>query len=388
MDNTDPSAGMTEENEGSWDKNTQTFHGGQDWAHLDNFVCDFSVTTNALGTPAAALEAARKACDLIDHYPPSDFEPALTELAQFLWPKNEDAVTYKPLLQLGNGASELIDLVIRSGATLGKWRPGPQQTQYKEYSRSAIAAGFETTTHDDKEATLLCMVNPTNPTGDYMDCPTMMGYIEEQCQEGTTVIVDESMQPWLGPEWREDSLIKERDWAKKMAQEKKVYVWIMTSWTKIWSCTGVRLGSVVAPTEDHMAALKKKQVPWSVNWMALEFLKAVLKDEEYMKETWKTNNEWNAHTRETVSAAFPSWKVMGEPFLSWLWIDTGDEAVQQEAVALAKAGGVPVRSGTPGYNLPTYVRIAVRKPEHVSVLMQAWAPLAGANGSPAKKQKV
>lgn len=48
-----------------------------------------------------------------------------------------------------------------------------------------------------------------------------------------------------------------------------VHVWIMTSWTKIWSCTGVRLGSVVAPTAAKLAAVKAKQVPWSVNCVAL-----------------------------------------------------------------------------------------------------------------------
>ncbi|CAN0016454.1 unnamed protein product, partial [Hapterophycus canaliculatus] len=40
---------------------TQTFHGGQDWAHLSNFIEDFSVTTNGLGTPEAAVQAAYKA---------------------------------------------------------------------------------------------------------------------------------------------------------------------------------------------------------------------------------------------------------------------------------------------------------------------------------------
>jgi hypothetical protein len=34
---------------------------------LNNFVEDFSVTTNALGTPKAALEAAKEAVSLIDY---------------------------------------------------------------------------------------------------------------------------------------------------------------------------------------------------------------------------------------------------------------------------------------------------------------------------------
>lgn len=121
----------------------------------------------------------------ISHYPPADFEPALTHLAQWLWPESWEE--HKSLLVLGNGASELIDLVIRdsirdnnpgyalldqphsagpessSRATdpvlaspvglslclcVGRsWKPGPTVTQYMEYSRSAKAGeGWATRT--------------------------------------------------------------------------------------------------------------------------------------------------------------------------------------------------------------------------------------------------
>lgn len=51
-------------NEEVWDAKTQTFHGGQEHRFLDNFVEDFSVTTNYLGTPTKALEAAREAVNI------------------------------------------------------------------------------------------------------------------------------------------------------------------------------------------------------------------------------------------------------------------------------------------------------------------------------------
>lgn len=84
----------------------------------------------------------------------------------------------------------MIDLVTRS-ATPGKWRPGPQRTQYKEYARSALAAGFTTAPTTDRSATLMCMVNPTNPTGDYWGIEKMKAFIEGGCDAGTTVIVGE-----------------------------------------------------------------------------------------------------------------------------------------------------------------------------------------------------
>ena len=68
------------------------------------------------------------------------------------------------------------------------------------------------------------------------------------------------MQPWLGPHWRSDSLIHAREWAAGLAASRGVHVWVMTSWTKIWSCTGVRLGSVVAPTPEAARRIKRKQV--------------------------------------------------------------------------------------------------------------------------------
>ena len=54
----------------AWDSDTQTFHAGQDWMQLvekGNFIEDFSVTTNAFGTPKAAEEAAARACSLMHH---------------------------------------------------------------------------------------------------------------------------------------------------------------------------------------------------------------------------------------------------------------------------------------------------------------------------------
>lgn len=44
-----------------WDTKTQTFHGGQEHRFISNFVEDFSVTTNYLGTPRKALQAAKEA---------------------------------------------------------------------------------------------------------------------------------------------------------------------------------------------------------------------------------------------------------------------------------------------------------------------------------------
>jgi len=51
-----------------WDAKTQQYHGGQEWKFLNNFVEDFSVTTNGLGTPKYALQAAKEAVSIFKIY--------------------------------------------------------------------------------------------------------------------------------------------------------------------------------------------------------------------------------------------------------------------------------------------------------------------------------
>jgi len=48
----------------------------------------------------------------------------------------------------------------------------------------------------------------------------MKAYIERTTAPGSTVIVDESMQPWIGSHWRQDSLIHQREWVAKISAEK------------------------------------------------------------------------------------------------------------------------------------------------------------------------
>lgn len=357
-----------------WDEQTQQPHGGQEWKFLENFVSDFSVTTNALGPPPTALDAARAAIDDIHHYPPADMEPARSDLARFLWPTSWRE--HLPSLLLGNGASELIDLIVRDSPP-GPWKPGQMLTQYKEYERSALAAGRWTVDWDDPEATLTCMVNPTNPTGDFWNLDTMQRYVEERCRAGSALIVDESMLPWLGSQWRDESVLGERarPWVERMREERGLAVWVMVSWTKIWSCTGLRIGSVVAPTSIDADRVRKRQVPWSVNVPALAFLSAAVQDQAYLERTWEVTPGWRRHLVAGLRAQHPSWKIYGEEFLSWIWIDTRDTAQASAAEDLARAAGLPIRHGRPGYDLPTFIRLAVREPEHSDALLAALAAI-------------
>eukprot|EP01120_Amphizonella_sp_Union-15-10_P013559 TRINITY_DN62_c0_g1_i1.p1 TRINITY_DN62_c0_g1~~TRINITY_DN62_c0_g1_i1.p1 ORF type:complete len:365 (+),score=58.08 TRINITY_DN62_c0_g1_i1:85-1179(+) len=359
-----------------WDENTQTFHGGQEWRALQNFHCDFSVTTNGLGTPKKALEAAVRALKDIEHYPAADFEPAKSLLAKWL-SKDEEL---NDRLILGNGASELIDLITRI-APPGPFRPGPfvvhgNPVQYREYERAAKANDRKILHPDDKEKeAITAIVNPSNPTGDYFPLEKLKAFIEERCSEGSFVMVDESMLPWEGPRWTDQSLISAKDWISSMYSTKNISIWIVHSWTKIWSCPGLRIGSAITPTKSHKNTIKQKQVPWSLNTCALAFLTEVVKDEEFMKQTWETNRTWRDRMLKKLKKNHPNWQLNGVEFASWIWIDLGNENTAQRAVSSAKLAGVPVRSGKSGYRCDTCLRVGIREPRFQDILFDAWKTL-------------
>ena len=138
-----------------------------------------------------------------------------------------------------------------------------------------------------------------------------------------------------------------------------------------------RIGSIISPTPGLSLTLKRRQVPWSVNCVALSFLSEVVRDEEYLEEMWVGNKEWGVEMRRAISTLFPHWTVhSSQPFLSWLWVEVGDEEEAARVVELAQQGGVPVRWGKFGYNLPSFIRLAVRPPHLTYHLFQALLPLS------------
>jgi histidinol-phosphate/aromatic aminotransferase/cobyric acid decarboxylase-like protein len=197
-------------------------------------------------------------------------------------------------------------------------------------------------------------------------------------------MVDESMQIWHSNKFQLDSLISQSEWIENLYKTRKIAVYIMHSWTKIWSCTGIRLGSVLCPTAELASELKKLQVPWSVNVAALRFLEVVCseEEEEYLNKTWELTPKWRASEIEklrelekSLTGESGNWKLDGEDFLSWIWIDFLDEVTAEDAAEKARQAGVPVRPGKNGYKEYTKVRIAVRSPEKVDILINAWKDL-------------
>jgi histidinol-phosphate/aromatic aminotransferase/cobyric acid decarboxylase-like protein len=337
------------------------FHGGQDWMSTENLITDFSVTTGILGPCEEAVSHLDGNLHKIHHYPSLDQEPCRSQLKSWLGLRHDNLI-------LGNGSSELIDLVIRL-APAGDFAVGPSDVQYKEYETSCKRYGRNQV--EPKQARLHVLVNPTNPTGEYFNLTTLTAYLEKNVSNGSYVVIDESMLPWFGPQWKENSIYFQHDWIQKVLADRNIHIIVIHSWTKIFCCTGLRIGSIILPCKSDFELVRKFMVPWNVNILASEYLSVCMKSKTYLQDTWDLTKKLRKDQVAAIAQAFPDWEVWGQDFVSWMWIDTKDEDVAERAVATAKTWGCPIRWGKMGYGRPTFIRLAVRKPEFFSILFNA-----------------
>eukprot|EP00435_Cladocopium_sp_Y103_P042440 s69_g11.t1 len=358
-------------------------HGGDDIHKVERLVCDFSVTTNALGPVPSALVAVQDllhpqsgaqqswmaqqvmSSPAVEHYPQRKDQELEGLVAKFL--RGTQGEEAKKQLIFGNGASELIDLLARA-APQGNFCLNPStEVQYREYQRACSNAGREETSNP-QEASIICLVNPNNPTGDFWEREEMQAWISANAAPGSWVLVDESMLFWAGQDFQERGVSAQ--FVDAMVK-KHINIFLVQSWTKIFACTGLRIGTVLCPTQEKRDFLLSLQVPWSVTAFARAYLKAAVQDRSYLERTWEETPAWRSHMVTRLKRLHPSWQFHGKPWLSWIWIDTGSPDVAKDVYRAALNCGCPIRHAASGYDKPTVVRLAVRRPYDFSVLYQA-----------------
>lgn len=342
-----------------WNLETQEFHGGQSWRTCKDFHADFSVTTNAFGPPPSAVRAAREQLEHIQHYPAADAGEVKAALAKFCdIPQSQ--------MLVGNGASEFIDLVMKA-LPPGPFRPGPFIATYQEYHRAARAAGRsicpsnEPVDADGNAPTVTVYIRPNSPTGQLAPLEELEKLLDDS--PSLTVLVDESFLPFAGPSWRELS-------ALNLIENYPKRLIVLQSWTKLWSCTGLRLGTVSASSE-WIKIFSKLQTPWSCNILAQAFGAQAARDMAYLEKTWRYLREWQVPTVASIKEL--GWSVNTDilEWVPWVFVKCPSVEVAIAAVQVAHSAGCPVRHGA-SYGLPQYIRVAVRQPEYQQLLFGAW----------------
>ena len=222
---------------------TSSYHGGADVHLIDNLVEDMSVTTNCHGIVDGFFDTltSEKFAHLATHYPPNGGDPELLKAYnEFVFGSDgEDGTlhtcpTPTPTSNVifGNGATELIDLLIRQLGSKYKarqptWKSNHVQTQYREYRNACTKSGFVQSDSTIKNTDLTVIINPNNPTGDFLDWTTMTDYISEMVANDSDLIVDESMLFWKGADWNMDSFTSHADYVEDLQRTRGIRIFVI-----------------------------------------------------------------------------------------------------------------------------------------------------------------
>jgi threonine-phosphate decarboxylase len=322
-------------------------------------ILDFSASINPLGPSRHVLRVIRQTIPQLIHYPDPECTVLRTALSRrYRLPAD--------LFVIGNGSTELIDLVPRLLPRLTADDSGRVVIigpTFSEYARAiARHGGSAIELHADRKsayeppireairevartplaAIVLC--NPNSPTGRLVPAATMRELLDAASRRNVWVILDETFAEYADA----GSVIRD------VVRRPRLVV--LRSFTKFYALPGLRVGYAVAP-HDVAARLRSLLPPWSVNTLAQGAAVAALSDAQYAARSRRFMKRERARLTDRLEAV-PGLKVYRSR-ANFLLLEVPGFA--SDTVAVLRRHGVLVRdcSGVPGLTQST-IRVAVR----------------------------
>jgi histidinol-phosphate/aromatic aminotransferase/cobyric acid decarboxylase-like protein/choline kinase len=203
----------------------------------------------------------------------------------------------------GNGAAELIKPLIRFFERgVGIVRPSFEE--YGNCARQPVpftvsTPDFSYTVHDlmefykDKEIDALVLVNPENPTGNYIKKKDVVSLLEFCAERNTYLILDESFLDFSAAE-EEPSLMNQE------TLDAYPNLVLIKSISKSYGVPGLRLG-ILACSDPSVTALVRKELPvWNINSLAEYFLQIFEKYQSDYEEALRRFKETRIHMYEEL----------------------------------------------------------------------------------------
>ena len=277
---------------------------------------------------------------------------------------------------VGNGAAELIKACMEMVAgRIGIIRPSfeeyghrvseerlvvysPKEPDYS-YTVSDIKAFFQ-----DKDIQNLVVINPDNPSGNYLDASSVKELFEFTKEKNITLIYDESFSDFACEE--------ERSMLREELLSKYPNVFVVKSFSKSYGIPGLRLGIMACADMRAVDILKKEVAIWNINSFAEHFMQIFGKYEnDYANSTRlvAAEREWLSEELGRISGirVIPSQANYIMARLEGITAPCLTERLLEEHNILIK----DLSAKTDG----SYVRIAIRSREDNQVLVRALAEI-------------
>jgi cobyric acid synthase CobQ/L-threonine-O-3-phosphate decarboxylase len=342
-------------------------------------LLDFSANINPLGPPDWLRVVATRELGGTVHYPDPDclaLKQALS--ARYGVPEEEIAV--------GNGSTELIHLIPRAFDLRRAVTPVPS---YADYEVASKQAGLSLRRIELKEergfepdfgalgsllerGDLVFVGHPNNPTGRGLDRDGFLDLVRSQ--PSCLFVVDEA---FLDLSHGLESFIGDRP----------ENLMVLVSLTKSYAVPGLRLGCLVAGTEQARR-IEAIRPPWSVNALAQAVGRAAVEDRDYIRRSRELVRDAGRELERELAAVGGLTVFPGAANYRLVRID---DARGPDARALANRlieDGLAVRVCENFRGLDRrFFRTAVRMPEENAILIRALRKAMGAPSVPKPRRR-
>ncbi|WP_246577936.1 pyridoxal phosphate-dependent aminotransferase [Clostridium psychrophilum] len=257
-------------------------------------LTDFSSNINPLGVPKSFIENIGEAVDALTRYPDIQYRNVLKNLGEYIGCPQEYFV-------LGNGAAEIIDLVIACHKSLlivvpsfveyeidaKKWNCSIEYSYLKEnisedatlkHEHCELSYNYKDILNKLLNVEGVILGNPNNPNGNIIDKSEFQKILEYCESNNKVIIIDEAFIEFTGDKQHSfESLVKYYK-----------CLFIIRALTKFFAVPGIRFGYGISSNACLLKKIREKQNPWNINCFAEVAARYVLKDELYIEKskTW------------------------------------------------------------------------------------------------------
>lgn len=279
---------------------------------------------------------------------------------------------------VGNGAAELIKAFIEKhtnkiGVIYPTFEEYPNRSAKEnivsylptnasmQYDANDIMAFFA-----GKDIDTLLLINPDNPSGNYIPYNDLMRLIEWTKQHGMRFIVDESFVDFVDTEG-EISLLKND------VLTKNEHLYVVKSISKSYGVPGLRLGVLASGDTETIARLKREVAIWNINSFGEFYMQIYEKyHKDYLRACELFREERKLFFEELQQV--PYLRVIPSQANYFLCELTTDRFSSKElAIRLLADHEILIKdcSGKSAFSHSNYIRLAVRNREDNHKLVEA-----------------
>ncbi len=276
---------------------------------------------------------------------------------------------------VGNGAAELICGLMKQYTG----RVGLMYPTFQEYPARAIPGtlvelhpqgeGFHYTVQELMEAAesidTLCLINPDNPSGNFIPLPELHQLITHYGALGKQIIVDESFVDF-STEGEDNSLLHQA------VLEANPHLAVVKSISKSYGVPGLRLGLLASGNTELLAAVRRSLPVWNINSFGEYFLQIMPK----YREAYRQACQSLACVRDAFVqqlAEIPGLTVYSTQANYCLCKVEGAYNSTSLCRTLLEKHHILLKdcSGKWGFNGESYVRIAIKSEKENDLLLKA-----------------